>query len=174
MVDMKGTSWQQRYSTPEIYTLRCRILDKPGMFARLSDAIGQADGHTGEIKLVDVEKGYKIRDITVYLAEKKQLQKLLDIINKTDGLETISVSDDIMEIHRRGTIEVVSRAPINSLTDLRMLYTPGVAEPCRAIAENPYTAWEMTGICDRVAIVTNGTAVLGLGDIGVEASLPVM
>jgi len=174
MVNMKGTSWQQRYNTPEIFTLRCRILDKPGIFAKLSEAIGQVNAHTGEIKLVDVEDEYKIRDITLYMTDKKQLEKLLEIIKGIDGVETLNVTDDILEIHRRGTIEVVSRAPINSLTDLRMLYTPGVASVCQEIVKNPEAAWDMTGICDRVAIVTNGTAVLGLGDIGVAASLPVM
>jgi malate dehydrogenase (oxaloacetate-decarboxylating) len=69
---------------------------------------------------------------------------------------------------------MVSRAPIRTLTDLRMIYTPGVADACKVIEAKPELAWDMTGICDRVAIVTNGTAVLGLGDIGVLASLPVM
>ncbi|TFG49391.1 MAG: NADP-dependent malic enzyme, partial [Candidatus Brocadiia bacterium] len=79
-----------------------------------------------------------------------------------------------LETHRRGPIEVVSRMHIRSLTDLRMVYTPGVAEVCHAIEKDPSAAWDYTGICDRVAIATNGTAVLGLGNIGVLPSLPVM
>jgi len=173
-MQMKNTSWQQRYLAPEIFTLRCRILDKPGMFARLSDAIGGAGGHTGEIRLVELQKNYKIRDVTVYLSDKAQLDKLLAKIKQTAGLKLLSVTDEIMEIHRRGTIEVHSRAPINTLTDLRMIYTPGVASVCEQIDTDPNVARQMTGICDRVAIVTNGTAVLGLGDIGPLASLPVM
>ncbi len=174
MVDLKGTSWQQRYSAPEIFTLRCRILDKPGMFTKLSDAIGKVGAHMGQIRLVGLESEHKIRDITVYLADKKQLDKLLEAIKDVDGAEVLSVTDDILEIHRRGAIDVVSRAPIKSLTDLRMIYTPGVASVCNEIVKDEVVAWEMTGICDRVAIVTNGTAVLGLGDIGPLASLPVM
>ncbi|MHC4639541.1 MAG: hypothetical protein ACYTBV_18895 [Planctomycetota bacterium] len=79
-----------------------------------------------------------------------------------------------METHRRGSIEVVSRMQIRSLTDLRMVYTPGVADVCRKIEKEASAAWDYTGICDRVAIATNGTAVLGLGNIGVLPSLPVM
>ncbi len=174
MVDIKGSSWQQRYSTPEIFTLRCRILDKPGMFAKLSEAFAQVEAHMGQVSLVGLEKEYKLRDITVFLADKDRLTKLLDIIEQVDGVEVVSVSDDIMEIHRRGAIDVVSRVPIKSLTDLRMLYTPGVAAVCEQVENDPAAAWDYTGICDRVAIVTNGTAVLGLGDIGPLASLPVM
>ncbi len=174
MVDLEGTSWQQRYSAPEIFTLRCRILDKPGMFAKLSEAIGKVGAHMGQIRLVGLESEHKVRDITVYLADKKQLDKLLEAIKDVDGAEVLSATDDILEVHRRGAIDVVSRAPIKSLTDLRMIYTPGVASVCNEIVKDELIAWEMTGICDRVAIVTNGTAVLGLGDIGPLASLPVM
>jgi len=174
MVDMKGASWQQRYRACEIFTLRCKILDKPGMFAKLSLAIGQADAHTGEINLVEIEGEYKIRDVTVYLKDKKQLDKLLELIRTIDGVDIVGVRDDILEMHRRGSIEVVSRVPVKSQADLQMLYTPGVAAVSQEIKKNPASAWEMTGICDRVAIVTNGTAVLGLGNIGVMPALPVM
>ncbi len=174
MIDMTGTSWQQRYSTPEIFTLRCKIPDKPGMFAKLSACIGEAGAHMGAISLVNLEGKYKIRDITVYLKDKKQLDNLLEAVKAIDGVEIISVTDEILETHRRGSIEVISRAKLQSLTDLRMVYTPGVASVCEEVKNNPATAWELTGICDRVAIVTNGTAVLGLGNIGPVPSLPVM
>jgi len=174
MVDLSTTSWQQRYSAPEIHTLRCRIPDKPGRFAKLSEAIGSVGGHTGEIKLVGLETEYKIRDVTVYLADRKQLDRLLRIINGLEGIEVVRVVDEVIETHRCGPIEIVSKMPLNSLTALRMVYTPGVAEVCKKIEKEPAAAWEYTGICNRVAIVTNGTAVLGLGDIGVVPSLPVM
>ena len=169
-----ATAWQQRYSAPEVFTLRCKILDKPGMFAKLSSGFGQAGAQIGEISLVGVENQYKIRDVTVYLADKKQLDKLFEIIKPIDGVDVVGVRDNVLEIHKHGSIEVVSKVRIRSLTDLQMLYTPGVAAVCEEIEKNPETAWQMTGICDRVAIATNGTAVLGLGDIGVVPSLPVM
>ncbi len=174
MTGMTGTSWQERYSASTIYTLRCKILDKPGMFAKLSDGVSQVGGNLGEISLVDVEGEYKIRDIGVYLAEKEDLDKLLGIIKKIDEIEVISARNEVFETHRRGSIDVVSRMEIKSLTDLRLVYTPGVASVCKEIENDAAAAWEWTGICDRVAIVTNGTAVLGLGDIGTLASLPVM
>lgn len=174
MVEMKGTSWQQRYSTPEIFTLRCRLLDKPGMFAQLSSAIAQVGAHLGQISLIDLEKKHKVRDVTVYFAHKDQLEKLLEIINQTEGLEVLGLRNEVLETHRGGAIEVVSKVPLKTLTDLRMVYTPGVASVCEQVRLNPAAAWEMTGICDRVAIVTNGTAVLGLGNIGTVPSLPVM
>ena len=174
MIDTPGTSWQQRYSTPEIFTLRCRILDRPGMLARLTEAIGQAAANIGQVNIVGLEAEYKIRDITIYLKDKKQLNQLREAINALEGVEIVSLTDETLETHRRGSIEVISRAKLQSLTDLRMVYTPGVASVCEEVKNNPDMAWELTGICDRVAIVTNGTAVLGLGNIGPLASLPVM
>ncbi|MCX5634743.1 MAG: NAD-dependent malic enzyme [Planctomycetota bacterium] len=174
MIDMKGTSWQQRYSAPEVFTLRCKILDKPGMFAKLSTALEQAGANMGEISLVGLEDEYKIREITVYLKDKKHLEKLLGIIKPIKEVSVLNVRNDVFETHRRGSIDVVSRMRIKSLTDLRMVYTPGVATVCQEIQKNPQAAWELTGICDGVAVITDGTAVLGLGDIGVLPSLPVM
>ncbi len=174
MIEMKGTSWQQRYGACEIFTLRCKVVDKPGMFGKLSSTIGQAGANVGKIKLVGLEGEYKIRDVTVYLKNKEQLDKLLREIATISGVEVVSTRNEIFETHRRGSIEVISRAKLKSLTDLRMVYTPGVASVCEEVKRSPDAAWELTGICDRVAIVTNGTAVLGLGDIGPVPSLPVM
>jgi len=173
-LDTQNTSWQERYNASEIYTLRCKVLDRPGMLAKVISAIGQADVHIGTINVAGIDSQYKIRDITVYCCDTKHLNDVLDIVNGIEGIEVIEVRDDVIEIHRRGTIKTVSRIPINTLTDLRMVYTPGVASVCEKIKANPQEAWELTGICERVAIVTNGTAVLGLGNIGSLASLPVM
>jgi malate dehydrogenase (oxaloacetate-decarboxylating) len=174
MIDVNGSSWQQHYSASGIFTLRCRILDRPGMLGKLTTAIGNTGAHIGQVNLVCLEPQYKIRDITIFLPDKVHIEKVVDAINALDAMEIFSVTDDILEIHRRGTIEVVSRVPVNTQTDLRMVYTPGVASVCEEVKRDPATAWDMTGICDRIAIVTNGTAVLGLGDIGPLASLPVM
>jgi len=174
MVEMKGTSWQQRYSASKIFTLRCRIADRPGMFAKLSSCFGEVRAFMGEIKLIALEAEHKIRDITIFVAENEQLEKLLQTVKSVEGVEVLAVRDDILESHRRGSLDVKSRVAIKSLTDLRTVYTPGVASVCQKIQDDPSAAWDYTGLCDRVAIVTNGTAVLGLGNIGPVASLPVM
>ena len=171
---MNKTSWQERYRASEIYTLRCKIMDKPGMLGKLVSAIGQTQAHLGDITTVGIESHSKIRDVQVYCSDKTHLSQVLEKAKGIEGVEVFSVKDDVMEIHRRGAIEMVSRVPITSLTSLRMLYTPGVASVCQKIVENPAVAWDYTGLCDRVAIVTDGTAVLGLGNIGVLPSLPVM
>lgn len=174
MTELKNISWQERYRASEVYTLQCKMSDTPEMPGKLMTAIGQTQIHVGDISTVGIEGHSKLINIQIYCPGKDRLEELLKRIDSIEGLQVLSVTDDVLEIHRRGTIEVKSRAPIQSLTDLRMLYTPGVASVCNKIVEDPDIAWEMTGICDRVAIVTNGTAVLGLGNIGVLPSLPVM
>lgn len=174
MLDTRNISWQERYHASMIFTLRCKVLDKPGMLGKLITVIGQAGAHVGTINVVGLDSQNKLRDITIFCRDKEHLHDILDIANKCEGIHVIKAKDDVMEIHRRGTVQLVSSVPITNLTDLRMLYTPGVASVCERIIAAPDTAWEMTGLCDRVAIVTNGTAVLGLGNIGTLASLPVM
>jgi malate dehydrogenase (oxaloacetate-decarboxylating) len=173
-MDINKTSWQERYRASEIYTLQCKISDKPGMLGKITTAIGKAQAHVGDITTVGIESHSKIRDIQVYCTSKKHLNEVTDQLNAIEGIEILSVKDNVLEIHRRGAIEMVSRVPITNLTDLRMIYTPGVASICTKIVEEPESAWELTGLCDRVAIVTDGTAVLGLGNIGILPSLPVM
>lgn len=174
MLDTKNISWQERYHASMIFTLRCKVSDKPGMLGKLITTIGQAGAHVGTINVTGIDSQNKLRDITIYCRDKEHLKDILDMANKCEGIEVINTKDEVLEIHRRGTVQLVSRVPITNLTDLRMLYTPGGASVCERIKTAPDTAWEMTGLCDRVAIVTNGTAVLGLGNIGALASLPVM
>jgi malate dehydrogenase (oxaloacetate-decarboxylating) len=173
-MELKGTSWQQRYSATEIFTLRCKIADKPGMLAKLCEQVGSIKAHVGPIKQIQIENAHQILDVTVFLKDKKQIDTLIKSIKSLDGFDILNFRNEIYETHRRGSIKVLSSMAIKSLTDLRMGYTPGVASVCGEIEDHPETAWEWTGICDRIAIVTNGTAVLGLGDIGPVPSLPVM
>jgi malate dehydrogenase (oxaloacetate-decarboxylating) len=174
MLDTRNISWQERYHASMIFTLRCKVLDKPGMLGKLITLIGQAGAHVGTINVVGLDSQYKLREVTIFCLDREHLQNILDTVHQYEGIKVIDARDDVLEIHRRGTIRLVSKVPITDLTDLRMLYTPGVASVCERIIAAPEIAWEMTGLCDRVAIVTNGTAVLGLGNIGTLASLPVM
>ncbi|MFI4911612.1 MAG: NAD-dependent malic enzyme [Sedimentisphaeraceae bacterium JB056] len=167
-------SLQERYKATNVFTLECKILDKPGMLSQATGAISSADINIDQIKTLRIDGEYRICAITVFCRNMDDVNVAKKEIEAIDGLELVNVIDEVLEIHRRGTIETKSRVEIKDLTDLRMVYTPGVAAACKKIVDNPEAAWEMTGICDRVAIVSDGTAVLGLGDIGPSASLPVM
>ena len=115
-MDIGSVSCQERYHASEIFTLRCRILDRPGMLGRLITALGQFGVNIGSINVTGLDNQNKVRDITVYCSDKEHLGKLLDTVNSIDGVEVLFVRDDVMEIHRRGTIETVSRVPIENLT----------------------------------------------------------
>jgi malate dehydrogenase (oxaloacetate-decarboxylating) len=171
---MAATSWQERYRASEVYTLRCKIMDKAGMLGKVLTAIGNSGTQVDDIQVVSWDQTSKTSDIKVFCTSKKHLEETVKLIKLIEGVDVVSIIDNVLEIHRRGAIETRSRVPITNLTDLRMVYTPGVAAMCEAIVKDPAIAWDITGICDRVAIVTNGTAVLGLGDIGILPSLPVM
>jgi malate dehydrogenase (oxaloacetate-decarboxylating) len=102
------------------------------------------------------------------------MQRVIEAIRNNEGTHVLQVRDEVLELHQKGKIAIRSRYPIDSMTTLRRVYTPGVAEVCRKIAADPSLAWTYTSISHMVAIVTDGTAVLGLGDIGPLASMPVM
>ena len=155
-------------------TLRVHVPDSPGSFARLAQAIGDAGGLLGAIDIVRVEPGRKIRDVTVEATDADHLGRIADAVRALDGVEVEHVSDRTFLLHLGGKIEMRSKSPIRTRDDLSMAYTPGVARISAAIAADPGAAWTLTSKQNTVAVVTDGTAVLGLGNIGPEAALPVM
>jgi malate dehydrogenase (oxaloacetate-decarboxylating) len=155
-------------------TLRVHLDNQPGSFGRLAAAIGEAGGLLGAIDLVRVERGKKVRDVTVLAADDAHIAAIVRAVEAVDGIEVEQVSDRTFLLHLGGKLEVVSKAPLKTRDDLSMAYTPGVARVCRAIADEPEKVWNLTIKRNTVAVVTDGTAVLGLGDIGPEAALPVM
>ena len=155
-------------------TLRVHLDNRPGSFARLAETIGDAGGLLGAIDLVRVEKGMKVRDVTVLAADEEHIGRIVEAVRALEGIEVDHVSDRTFLLHLGGKLEVVSKAPLKTRDDLSMAYTPGVARVCRAIADDPEKVWNLTIKQNTVAVVTDGTAVLGLGDIGPEAALPVM
>jgi malate dehydrogenase (oxaloacetate-decarboxylating) len=148
--------------------------NRPGSFAQLASAIGAAGGLLGAIDLVRVERGKKVRDVTVLADDEAHIHRIVDAVRAVDGIEVEHVSDRTFLLHLGGKLEVIPKAPLKTRDDLSMAYTPGVARVCRAIADDPVKAWNLTIKNNSVAVVTDGTAVLGLGDIGPEAALPVM
>jgi malate dehydrogenase (oxaloacetate-decarboxylating) len=155
-------------------TLRVKLEDLPGTFAKLAAAIGEAGGSLGAIDLVRVEKSKKVRDVTVNAASAEHVEKIVEAVRAVPGVEVDQVSDRTFLMHLGGKIEVVSKHPLKTRDDLSMAYTPGVARVCLAIAQDRTKAFNLTIKQNTVAIVSDGTAVLGLGDIGPEGAIPVM
>jgi malate dehydrogenase (oxaloacetate-decarboxylating) len=157
-------------------TVRVRLDDHPGSFARLTAAIAGAHGSLGAIDLVCVEQSTatKVRDVSVLAANADELGLVIEAMTALDGIDVLTVSDRTFLLHLGGKIEVVPRVPVKTRDDLAMAYTPGVARVCEAIAGDPEQVWTLTTKRNMVAVVTDGSAVLGLGNIGPAAALPVM
>lgn len=137
-------------------------------------AIGRAGGDIGAIDIVTVGNDFIIRDVTVSSVSSKHGEQIVEAVKDVDGVELLQVSDPTFLMHLGGKIEVVPKVPLKTRADLSMAYTPGVARICDAIYQEPEKVFTLTIKKNTVAIVTDGTAVLGLGDIGPAAALPVM
>ena len=155
-------------------TLRLKLEDAPGTFARVAEAIGEAGGSLGAIDIVRVERRHKIRDVTVSASDDAHLHRIAEAVRSVDGVEVVRISDRTFLMHLGGKIEIASKIPLKTRDDLSMAYTPGVARVSQAVADDPSAAWNLTSKQNTVAVVSDGTAVLGLGDIGPEAAMPVM
>src|ERR1051326_1126660 len=155
-------------------TLRVKLSSRAGTLGELTTAIGRAGGDIGAIDIVSVGRDQIIRDVTVNAASAEHGKAIVDAARAVDGVEVINVSDRVFLMHLGGKIEVVSKAPLKTRADLSMAYTPGVARVCEAIARDPEKVFTLTIKRNTVAVVTDGTAVLGLGDIGPAAAMPVM
>jgi malate dehydrogenase (oxaloacetate-decarboxylating) len=155
-------------------TLRVKLSNRAGTLGQLTTVIGRAGGDIGAIDIVNVGNNFIIRDITVNTASIEQGKLIVEAVRDIDGIEVIHVSDRTFLMHLGGKIEVVSKMPLKTRDDLSMAYTPGVARVCEAIKNDPEKAFTLTIKKNTVAVVTDGTAVLGLGDIGPAAALPVM
>jgi len=155
-------------------TLRVKIQNSPGKLGEITTAIGRAGGDIEGIDIVSVGKDSLIRDITVNAASENHDEEIKRSIEDIDGVEVINVSDRTFLMHLGGKIEVVSKMPLKTRADLSMAYTPGVARVCEAIAKDPEKRFTLTIKKNTVAVVSDGTAVLGLGDIGPAAAMPVM
>jgi malate dehydrogenase (oxaloacetate-decarboxylating) len=155
-------------------TLRVKLSSRAGTLGELTTAIGRAGGDIGAIDIVSASRDFVIRDITVNAASSEHGEEIIKAVQDIDGLEVINTSDRTFLMHIGGKIEVVSKMPLKTRDDLSMAYTPGVARVCEAIRDDPEKAFTLTIKKNTVAIVSDGTAVLGLGDIGPAAAMPVM
>lgn len=157
-----------------VKTLRLFILDQPGYLGRLCTAIGEVGCNIGEVTTVALGLVRNTRDITVYVDDEAHLQRVVQAIRPLPEIELVEIIDEVLKRHEGGKIAVISRYPLESIADMRKVYTPGVAMVCRLIQADPSLAGRYTAIGNTVAIITNGTAILGLGAIGPVAGMPVM
>lgn len=155
-------------------TLRVKIHNKPGQLGKIATAIGNAGGDIEGIDIVSVGMDFLIRDLTVNAASENHDEQIISAVRDIDGVEVVNVSDRTFLMHLGGKIETVSKMPLKTRSDLSMAYTPGVARVCEAIKKDPEKVFNLTIKKNTVAVVSDGTAVLGLGDIGPAAAMPVM
>ena len=154
--------------------LRVRLADEAGSFGRVATAIGEEGALLGAIDLVRVETGHKVRDVTILAEDEAHIERVVAAVNALAGVEVQAVSDRTFLSHLGGKLEIRSRVPLKTRDDLSMAYTPGVARVSTAIARDPDTIWNLTIKRNTVAVVSDGSAVLGLGNIGPGGALPVM
>jgi malate dehydrogenase (oxaloacetate-decarboxylating) len=155
-------------------TIRVKLDDSQGILGLLTSAIGEAGGIVGAVDLVESDGNYSLRDIVVDASGRDHWEQILAAIGALVGAEVIDTTDRTFLLHVGGKIEQHNRHPLKTRDDLSMVYTPGVARVCLAIADEPDKAFQYTIKRNTVAVVSDGTAVLGLGDIGPAAAMPVM
>src|SRR5450631_513154 len=156
------------------FTMRLHMSQQGGAFAGIARAIEETEAMLGAIDLVRVESGEVVRDVTVACVDSAHSEAVVRAVRELKGVRVGSVSDRTFLMHKGGKIEVNPKVAIKTRDDLSMAYTPGVARVSMAIHDDPAKAWTLTIKSNTVAIISDGTAVLGLGDIGPEAALPVM
>jgi malate dehydrogenase (oxaloacetate-decarboxylating) len=155
-------------------TMRVEIQNRIGMLGRVMSAIGKAGGDVGAVDIAGFGRDTVIRDITVNARDETHEKQIAAAVGKLPGVKVVNVSDRTFLMHLGGKITVNSKTPIRTRTVLSMVYTPGVARVCMAIHEDPSKAHQLTIKKNAVAVITDGSAVLGLGNIGPAAAMPVM
>ncbi|MBC8453408.1 MAG: NAD-dependent malic enzyme, partial [Chloroflexi bacterium] len=144
------------------------------MLGKITSAIGLAGGSAQGVDVVQTSKGEMVRDFTVNTSGHDHAAQVVEAIKAVEHVKVRSVSDQTFLLHVGGKIEMSSRVPVTTRDDMSKAYTPGVGRVCMAIYDDPAAVWALTGKGHTVAVVSDGSAVLGLGDIGPAASLPVM
>jgi malate dehydrogenase (oxaloacetate-decarboxylating) len=155
-------------------TYRIQIPHRIGQLARVVTAIAEGDGVIGDVVTISVGRETSLREITVEVRDADQAERIASLIDALDDVRVVWHQDRALIRHEGGKLQIDAVHPVHTVQEMRDVYTPGVARVCRAIAKRPELAGRYTMISRSVAICTNGTRVLGLGDIGPVASMPVM
>ena len=168
---------KHRPSLPSVshtFTIRLTYPNRIGMFARVVSTIGAHGGDLGAVDIVAPDAKLMTRDITVRARDGAHQEELVSSLRRLANVKVVNVSDRVFLLHLGGKLEIRNKVPLTTRDTLSMAYTPGVARVCEAIAADARKAWQLTIKSNSVAVVSDGTAVLGLGDIGPAAAMPVM
>jgi malate dehydrogenase (oxaloacetate-decarboxylating) len=155
-------------------TVRLQLLNRPGTFARVADLLAAEQANLGAVDLVSATAEAIVRDVTFDVQTEQHGERVLARLKELADVTVVSASDQVFLAHLGGKIRVQSKLPITTRATLSMVYTPGVGRVCQAIAQDRHKVYSLTTKGNSVAIVTDGSAVLGLGNLGPEAALPVM
>ncbi len=164
----------EKYAFKIVKKIRIRIPDIPGALGLIATELGRNGAVLGDITKVHLTTQYITRDVIIFFDDERQFSDTVSHLERLKGYKIISIVDEVLRIHRGGKIAVTPTVKVDTLSDLRMIYTPGVAQACNYIIEHPDAAREYTSIGNSTCIATNGSAILGLGNIGVLAGMPVM
>ncbi|NEQ44399.1 MAG: NAD-dependent malic enzyme [Leptolyngbya sp. SIOISBB] len=155
-------------------TLRLKLPNQTGMLAQVTQAIAVAGGNLDDVRLLERTRQFVTREITVDASSSDHAEQIVGAVKEVGQVVLLSAEDRTFRLHEGGKIEVTSRIAVRNQDDLAMAYTPGVGRVCKAIAAEPERVYDLTVKQNMVAIVTDGSAVLGLGNLGPEGALPVM
>jgi malate dehydrogenase (oxaloacetate-decarboxylating) len=155
-------------------TVQVELVNRAGTLAALAQTIARVGGSLEDIFLLSKDLKHTRREITIDASSTEHAEQIVAAIRSLPEIKLLKISDRTFDLHRQGKIMVQSRIPIEGQSDLAMAYTPGVGRICKAIASEPDKVFSLTIKSNTVAIVTDGSAVLGLGNLGPEAALPVM
>ncbi|MGB8699249.1 MAG: NAD-dependent malic enzyme [Thermosynechococcaceae cyanobacterium] len=155
-------------------TVQIKIPNQAGMLAQVVLAIGEAGGNIGHIDVLQRDRKTVVRELTIDAASQDHAESIVDALKALPDIEVLMSEDRTFALHQGGKLMTVGKSPLDNQDELAMAYTPGVGRICMAIAQQPERVYELTIKSNTVAVVTDGSAVLGLGNIGPEAALPVM
>ena len=168
------TPTKTRPSVSYSFVMRLTYPNHIGMFAKLTHTIGRQGGDLGAVDIVNPDAKHMTRDLTVRARDQEHMEAIVKAIRKLKDVTVANISDQVFLLHLGGKISIQNKVPLTTRETLSMAYTPGVARVCSAIAEQHAKAWQLTIKGNSVAVVSDGSAVLGLGNIGPEAAMPVM
>ncbi len=169
MPDNSGT---QLPAATYTFSFQAEYPNTPGMLAQIAAAVGECGGNIGDIDVISSSGDLIVREISVSARDSDHARTIVEHLKAAPHVTVISAADGVFLSHRGGKIEIRNKVPVTTRRDLSVVYTPGVARVCRAIERDPDAVWDLTIRRNSVAVVTDGTAVLGLGDIGRRRRYP--